>query len=197
MFTAKKHFFIVAGVLVILTLVIMFLYSRYREMKVKDIVNAPPSTAPTQEQANIAAFLKVIRYAEGTTGANGYRTIYGGSLFTDMSDHPRQLKCYNSNGKRICSDAAGAYQFLSTTWDEVAAKLGLTDFSEKSQDAGAVQKLEDRGALDYVLSGDFENAIKKCAKEWASLPYSPYGQPTKSMSELAAVFSNNGGQNIA
>jgi len=42
-----------------------------------------------------------------------------------------------------------------------------------------------RAALSDVLEGRIGEAVRKCSKEWASLPGSPYGQRTE---KLEAVF---------
>lgn len=138
---------------------------------------------------NVQAFLRVIRRGEGTSGDIGYRTIFGGSTFASYADHPR-IKI--SKGI-YTSTAAGAYQALASTWDETRRIMGLADFSPASQDLFAVGRIAARGALDDVKAGRLDTAIKKCAKEWASLPYSPYGQPVISMATAASVFSSNGG----
>lgn len=138
---------------------------------------------------NVQAFLRVIRRGEGTGGENGYRTLFGGGLFSSFAAHPDTLIV--KSGYR--STAAGAYQFLTSTWNETARAMGLADFSPASQDRGAVGRIAARGALDDVKAGRFESAIRKCAKEWASLPYSPYGQPTISMSVASSVFAQAGG----
>jgi muramidase (phage lysozyme) len=146
-------------------------------------------TAADVQHQNVQAFLRVIRRGEGTLDANGYRRIFGGQLFDSFADHPR-VKVSKSG---YVSTAAGAYQFLSSTWDETKRVMNLPDFSPASQDLGAVGRIAARGALDDVKAGRLETAIKKCAKEWASLPYSPYGQPTISMITAAGVFANAGG----
>jgi lysozyme len=138
---------------------------------------------------NVRAFLAMIRRGEGTSGANGYRTLYGGSLFSDYSRHPNTA--ITAGG--ITSTAAGAYQILYRTWIEIAAAYGLTDFTPDSQDVAAVALIKRRGALADVLAGRWQTAIAKCAKEWASLPGSPYGQPTISMDTALAVIAANGG----
>lgn len=138
---------------------------------------------------NVQAFLRVIRRGEGTSGENGYRMLFGGGLFSSYASHPDTLVI--RSGYR--STAAGAYQFLTSTWKETARAMGLADFSPASQDRGAVGRIAARGALDDVVAGRFDAAIKKCAKEWASLPYSPYGQPTISMSVASQVFAQAGG----
>jgi lysozyme len=127
---------------------------------------------------NVKAFLSLIKYTEGAN----YNTLFGGGTFSDYSDHPRQKIIRTLGGTPITSSAAGAYQFLSGTWDECKNALALTDFLPISQDKAAVFLINRRGALEDVVSGLWEDAIKKCNREWASLPGSPYGQPTKSLS---------------
>lgn len=142
---------------------------------------------------NLRAFLYLIRYCEGTAGENGYRTMFGGSLFDSFADHPRKAIAFKLGGKELTSTAAGAYQFLSRTWDECAKALNLPDFSPDSQDRACVFLIKRRGALDDVEAGRLEVALKKCAKEWASLPGSPYGQPTKTLAECLSVYQKAGG----
>jgi lysozyme len=145
------------------------------------------------EQKNIAAFLKMIRVSEGTAGENGYRTMVGGGLFSDFTDHPRRLVTITSNGRQITSSAAGAYQMLKRTWDGVKGRLMLTDFSPSSQDRGAIELIRQRGALADVRAGRFADALTKCRKEWASLPGAGYGQPENSVQNLFAAYINAGG----
>ncbi len=138
---------------------------------------------------NVQAFLRVIRRGEGTSDEAGYRRIFGGTMFNSFAQHPN-IKITKSG---YTSTAAGAFQFLKSTWDETARLMGLIDFSPASQERGAVGRIAARGALEDVKAGRFESAIRKCAKEWASLPFSPYGQPTISMSTASAVFASAGG----
>lgn len=142
---------------------------------------------------NTQAFLSMIRAAEGTSGADGYRTLFGGRLFDGYADHPRIKVTARSGSGTITSTAAGAYQILAGTWDGVKARLNLPDFSPASQDMAAVELVRRRGALGDVVAGRFGAAVKKCAAEWASLPGSPYGQPTISWNSAAALFASNGG----
>src|SRR5690606_39452601 len=103
---------------------------------------------------NVHAFLRAIRLGEGTLDADGYRRIVGGELFDDFSDHPRKRVWIERYG--VWSTAAGAYQFIASTWDEMRAKYGLPDFSPASQDRAAVGLLIRRGALDDVIAGRIE-----------------------------------------
>lgn len=139
---------------------------------------------------NLRAFLAVIRAGEGTADADGYRRHYGGSHFDSYADHPRKV----ITAGRWTSSAAGAYQFLSRTWDECAKALALPDFSPASQDLAAVFLIRRRGGLADAMAGRLNEAIAKCAKEWASLPGSPYGQPTKTLAQAHATYSQAGGK---
>lgn len=142
---------------------------------------------------NLRAFLAVIRAGEGTADAEGYRRHFGGELFDSFADHPRRAITKTLAGKPLTSTAAGAYQFLSRTWDDCARRLQLPDFSPASQDTAAEFLIKRRGALDDVLAGRVEQAIAKCAREWASLPGSPYGQPVKTMAQCLATYARHGG----
>ena len=147
------------------------------------------ASASMLRERNVLAFLSLIRHAEGTADADGYRRLFGGALFESFADHPRQL--VSLSGYR--STAAGAYQFLERTWDETARIMGLSDFRPESQDLAALGRIAARGALDDVRAGRFAVAVERCALEWASLPGSPYGQPTISMDTARALYADAGG----
>ena len=140
------------------------------------------------------ALLNTIRYAEGTwkDGEDkGYRIMYGGGQFQDLSRHPEKVVV-----KRYTSAAAGAYQFLPKTWKGVARELRLASFEPKHQDQAALHLVERRGALDEIdQQGLTKEAMAKLAPEWASFPTkagrSAYGQPVKSHQELASFYSSN------
>ena len=144
---------------------------------------------------NLYAFLWMVRHAEGTAGMNGYRTMFGGGLFNSFADHPRQKIRRRSGAKYITSTAAGAYQFLEGTWDDCAAILDLPDFSPASQDRAARYLVFRRKAMPDILAGKLYSAIRKCNKEWASLPGSPYGQPTITLDKALALYLEAGGVN--
>ena len=156
--------------------------------------------------SNTAAFLMMIRKAEGTAGPNGYRTLFGGQLFSDFSDHPRTAKQFRDGaGRTLWTTAAGAYQFMavspiptggytrSNTWDRLRDKLGLPDFSPASQDAAAVELIREAGALGDVRAGRFDQAVSKVRRIWASMPGAGYAQPEKSLDALRVAYLNFGG----
>ena len=140
------------------------------------------------------ALLNTIRFAEGTWKDGhdlGYRTLYGGGQFEDLSKHPERVVV-----KRYVSAAAGAYQFLPTTWQEVSGRLSLPSFSPEHQDQAALHLVKRRGALNEVdQKGLTAEAMNSLAPEWASFPThsgrSAYGQPVKSHAELASFYSKN------
>jgi lysozyme len=160
------------------------------EDAMSSVSNLVTSVADAVNHPQVQAFLALIRTGEGTAGPNGYRTMFGGGLFVSLADHPRRANTRSG----ITSTAAGAYQFLTGTWDEMAAKYDLVDFSPASQDVAAVGLIKRRGALADVLAGRFRAAIDKCNREWASLPGSPYGQPTLSYERAQSVLVAAGAQ---
>ncbi len=146
----------------------------------------------TLQNKNVQAFLKMIRVGEGTADALGYQRLFGykgGAQFASFADHPRQSVTRGT----LTSTAAGAYQILRGTWDEVKASYSLPDFAPHSQDLAAVALVKRRGALLDVIEGRFTDAVKKCSNEWASLPGAPYGQPTVTLASAIDNFKKNGG----
>ncbi|MEY4636521.1 MAG: hypothetical protein RJA55_2319 [Acidobacteriota bacterium] len=139
---------------------------------------------------NVRAFLRVIRAGESSQDDGAYRMMVGGDLFSNTAAHPNVVRTVRGLPP---STAAGAYQFLHRTWQECREALDLPDFGVESQDVAAVYLIRRRGALADVLAGRFEAAVDKCANEWASLPGSPYGQPTRSAEQARAVYVAYGG----
>lgn len=179
------------------------------EQAMTNIIDASANSEDAA-QRNIGAFLSVIRYAEGTAGSNGYRTLFGGGLFDGFGDHPRIARQFTDKlGRRLWTSAAGAYQFMAVsptsaggstrvnTWDRVKAALDLLDFSPFNQDRAALFLIEEKGALDDVRAGRFGEAINKVRGVWASLPGAGYNQPEKSLASLQAVFVSAGGEVLA
>lgn len=145
-----------------------------------------------RDNPNVRAFLRAIRFGEGTSDADGYRRLVGGGEFGSFHDHPRERRYIERY--KVWSTAAGAYQFIAGTWDEMRKLYALPDFSPESQDLAAIGLIHRRGALQDVLAGRIESAIAKCAKEWASLPGSPYGQRTVALARVIQEYTTHGGQ---
>lgn len=120
--------------------------------------------------ANVAAFLKAIAEAEG----GGYDFKYGAVKgkrndpwrFTDTSTHP-------GPGFGGHTTAAGMYQITIDTWRDHGGKMGLTDFTPKTQDLIAVEMLRSLGVIGNIAAGDIVGAMPQAAKKWAALPMGP------------------------
>ena len=117
-----------------------------------------------------------------------YNELYGGSTFNDFADHPRQ-RFGLANG--LSTDAAGRYQFLSSTWDSEAKKLGLSDFSPESQDKAAWDLASEtyKSKTGRDLAGDSEAKsvdYSALAGVWPSL-----GSKTKSPVQASPSTSSD------
>jgi len=143
---------------------------------------------------NVAAFLTLIRIGEGTADPDGYRRFFCGGLFDDLSDHPRRKHRCKLGRRYVTSSAAGAYQIITPTWEMIQRHLRLPDFTAESQDIAALWLIRHRRALSAVIDGALETAIQRCAREWASLPGSPYGQPTLTLMAARQAYIYAGGR---
>lgn len=134
--------------------------------------------------ANAQKFLRTVAQAEGTykdASTDPYGVAFGGGSFDYTKGHPGTLRDFTqTDGTKNKTSAHGAYQFLKPTWDGLQRDLGLPDFGPRSQDLAALELVRRAGALDDVLAGNFDKAIAKTGKTWASLPSSPYAQPRRS-----------------
>ena len=147
------------------------------------------------ENANVQAMLKTIRKCEGTDAPDGYNYLFGSSphndrRFDNFATHPNKSFPF---GHDQFSTAAGAYQILYTTWKDSSIKLGLNDFSPASQDLIAVSLISQKNCLQKLIHGYFEEVISHISTIWASLPNSPYGQPTHGLPQVAGWYKENGG----
>lgn len=132
---------------------------------------------------NMAAFLDMLAFSEGTSTVsgsdNGYNVNVGRALFNGYAKHPR-IPVMTRWG---WSDAAGRYQIMAAipgriktdTWDWASRACGVLDFSPSAQDKVAVYLITRRGALADIQAGRLGDAITKYRKEWASLPGAGYG----------------------
>jgi muramidase (phage lysozyme) len=163
---------------------------------------------PGQGPVNMAippegrALLATIRGPE--SGKNGYNSRYtpqGNGTFQGFDDHPRQAEVipHGQPNAGNTSDAAGNYQFLSSTWDNQAKKLGLANFSPANQDAAAwdlaqttYKQQTGNDLLTALKSNDpkvlagVSDALKG---QWSSLPGGV--QPGTTTSKFVNQFQNN------
>ena len=176
-----------------------------------DTFTPGPTMSEDTAAANVRAFLSMIRRAEGTADALGYRALFGHTpsrprTFASFADHPRQAQQFTDRaGRTLWTSAAGAYQFMAVsslpngrrttvnTWDRIRERLQLPDFSPASQDAAAVELIREAGALPDVRGGRFDAAVSKVNRIWASLPGAGYAQPERTRDELRTAYLQAGG----
>lgn len=138
---------------------------------------------PTQR---IRAFLRCIREFECQAERDDSKRYQ--MLNTALPNGERRFSSYKTHPWAVQekplkgSTAAGAYQILSGTWQEIFEK-GLIEtnadrFSPLIQDRIAVIKLEDRGVLHMIRTGRVKEALElkgpngnlSLPSEWTSLP---------------------------
>jgi muramidase (phage lysozyme) len=162
-----------------------------------ELLRVEPAPPKDTRAGNVAAFLDMLAYAEGTPRfgyEDGYDVIVGGKTFDSYDDHPRQLIWLPAY--EIHSSAAGRYQFLTRTWDDLAKRFNLPDFTPANQDLGAVHLIRQCKALSLIHDGRIREAIHACRKVWASLPGAGYGQRELATDELLQVYEASGGVSI-
>jgi muramidase (phage lysozyme) len=142
------------------------------------------------DHPNVKAFYAVVRRGESSLGAQAYTMISGGGSFSDFTRHPFAGLSTKQGGR-----AAGAPQFIPSTWQEIAERYSLPDFSPASQDLGYVGCLLKRsGAIEALLAGRFEEAVRICRPEWTSLPGASENNPAWNMDKARALYLDNGGK---
>ena len=151
-----------------------------------------PSTQEISLSPSAQALLETIAVAEGTWDSKD-KTIQYSMRFADPAGqgslnidgpHPRQIRG-SRYGSGFRSDAAGAYQFLSTTW--IGIHRGVNQvMTPDNQDQAALHLVKQAG---YDLNRPFKSQAYKLAGTWASIPnrhnVSTYGQPIKSLHLLS------------
>jgi muramidase (phage lysozyme) len=140
--------------------------------------------------ANVQAFLHVVREGESNHDDSAFTLINGGGHFTSFAHHPYAGLSTLRGGR-----AAGAFQHLPSTWAGSESRMGLTDFSPRSQEISAVDLIANvRHALDDVLRGDLQSAIEKCRQEWTSLPGASENNGRYTFARALEVFTGYGGK---
>lgn len=159
--------------------------------------------------SNAKALLNTIRYAEGTSGPQGYNTWFGGRTDMDLTkmtinevvaEQQRRLSNGEATYGKYTSAAVGAYQMMKP--EVFAIKAGFdpatTKFTPEVQDQMAIagymkgQAQMTQAEIDAPIN---RQQIAKMAPVWASLPMmngkSRYNQPVKSFETLQAVYNKS------
>lgn len=148
-------------------------------------VNTDSLTKKGQQYAQLAqnsrvrAFLTAI--AEAEVGKNlvqqgrGYGKQIGGNYSEEEFSNPGQLtKIPASLPGRKGQNAFGRYQIHQPDFEWAKKELGIKNLSPFNQDIIGVQRLMFRGAIEPLLRGDIDTAIKKAGNEFASLAGSKF-----------------------
>lgn len=144
---------------------------------------------------NVRKALDIISASENAD----YNTVFGGGTFDSYDNHPNIKKRFKQkDGKWNSSGAAGRYQMLKSTWDELQSTFGLEDFSPRNQDLGAIALLDrlkgkdGKTALQSALEGNFQSMVEKAGRTWASFPSAPaaYSQPKHGWNKMNKIIAS-------
>jgi|SRR5215472_5205287 len=141
-------------------------------------------TADTTLPTEARALLDTI---SGPESAGAYNVRYNGAggdaTFDSYGAHP-QVKVTIPKGQPYAgstSDAAGRYQFLSSTFNPLAKQYGYSDFSPVTQDRAAWQLAQDtyakntgRNLLGDLQSGDTSRVAQALHGQWGTLNMANY-----------------------
>lgn len=139
-------------------------------------------------------FRDLIAASEGGT----YNRLFGFDnqgrprYFSDFSKFPDSpAKYQKADGTIGESNDAGRYQININTYNRLAKRLGITDFSPRSQDIIAnALILENSKASKALQDGDIGAAVSALNKVWVSLPGGPNGVGHRSMQFIQDAYNN-------
>jgi len=141
------------------------------------------------------AALATINWCEGSPD---YDQAFGYAAFNNLGPHPGTKYTFDADGDghidgNDYTTAAGAYQFLLSTWTDAINGLGIPNYmSAENQDQAAMWLIDvKRKCLSYIDNGDIVGAMDKLSYEWASLPPGRYGQPIKTMEQVQNYYADS------
>ncbi|MGB8701068.1 MAG: glycoside hydrolase family protein, partial [Thermosynechococcaceae cyanobacterium] len=134
----------------------------------------------------IRALMRTISASE-SNDPNPYQLLYGGTYFSDLSNHPDQcIVIVNGPNQGNCSTAAGRYQFITSTWEEKARRYHPHPegwlfwqhypFDPISQDRVVYNWLSDPEAWGVDISAllrdkQLDEVLYRLSGTWTSLGY--------------------------
>lgn len=134
----------------------------------------------------IRALMRTITASEAND-SRPYSLLYGGEHVWDLSRHPdRCVTIVAGPNVGNCTTAAGRYQFLTTTWENMAQRYHpapsgflfwrFYSFEPEFQDAVVHAWLSDRQAWGVDISkqlqrGNLDGVLRRLSGTWTSLGY--------------------------
>ncbi len=152
----------------------------------------------------IRALMRTISASE-SNDRNPYKLLYGGTYFSDWSNHPDKcIEIANGPNQGICTTAAGRYQFITTTWVEKAHLYHPNpdgwlfwqhySFDPVSQDQVVYNWLQDSAAWGadipgLLKDGRLDDVLYRLSGTWTSLGYGiETNQMTPHLDEMYQKF---------
>lgn len=121
----------------------------------------PRQIAPLVMQGGdpyVRALMRTISASEAND-ANPYTLLYGGEHVQDLSQHPdRCIPIRHGPNQHLCTTAAGRYQFLTTTWQEKAARYHPQPPSWFWQDYSFAPEYQDQVVYRWLMDPTAWNA---------------------------------------
>lgn len=163
--------------------------TRFRETEEaidQTIQNQWPSLAMRGGDPYIRSLMRTISASESNY-PRPYHVIYGGQYISDLSRHPDRCVTITSGPNTgNCTTAAGRYQFLSSTWQQMADSYHPKparfwswhpySFEPEYQDIVVYRWLLDKDFWDADISqmlqqGELNQVLKLLSGTWTSLGY--------------------------
>lgn len=162
---------------------------------------------------HLRALMRTISASEANVD-EPYHVLHGGTFVASLEAHPNQcLPIKSGPNKGRCSTAAGRYQLLHTTWQELSLRYhpsavtvaqGQTHspvpFGPTDQDTVVLRWLADEKAwgmniADALRRGDVTLVFQRLSRTWTSLGY---GVESNQMSSvLPRVYAQMQRQEVA
>ncbi len=134
----------------------------------------------------LRALMRTISASEAS-GNRPYSLLYGGEQVNDLTHHPQKcVTIITGPNTGNCSTAAGRYQIINTTWDEIAPryhpkpiqKMLWTNYSFEAeyQDAVVYRWLSDSRVWGVDIpkllrQQKLNDVLRKLSPTWTSLGY--------------------------
>jgi RHS repeat-associated protein len=140
--------------------------------KILGPVGAFSEVSITNDELNLRSSLSTLKAAEAGSSNPplDYNSWNGNDKFTNDSYSENPTAYSTHPGKNLANgrSAAGAYQFMPTTWSSLAQKNGYTDFSPINQDNAAVKNMTP-ASYNAALSGNMSSFKTTTSGRWTSL----------------------------